>query len=257
MIHSTAQIHPEAQIDSSVEIGPWCTVGPHVRIGPGTKLISHVVIDGWTQIGSKNTIFPFSVLGGIPQDLKYQGEPTQLIIGDHNIIRENVTINLGTIQGGGITRVGNHCLIMASSHLGHDCLVGNHCIIANFGGLAGHVILEDYVILGGMTGVSQFIRIGAHGYIGGQSGVEKDVPPYSIAIGQRPCSLKGANIVGLKRRGFATETIQKINEAIKLWSRHDVQKEQCLLEIESQYGEIPEIQKFISFIRKSETGVVR
>lgn len=257
MIHPSAQVHPEAQIDPSVEIGPWCSIGAHVKIKQGTRLISHVVLDGWTEIGEDNLIYPFSVLGAAPQDLKYQGEATQLIIGNKNTIREGVTMNLGTVQGGGVTRVGDHCLVMAYSHLGHDCIIGNHCIIANYGGLAGHVTLEDYVTLGGMTGVSQYVRVGAHSYIGGQSGLERDVPPYSIAIGTRPCSLKGTNIVGLRRRGFSAETIQKINEAIKLWVRPDIQKEQCLLEIESQYGDYPEIQSFVSFIRKSETGVVR
>jgi len=257
MIHPSSMIHPEAKIDPTVEIGPWCTVGPHVKIAQGTRLISHVVIEGHTDIGENNTIFPFTVLGAVPQDLKYKGEPTRLVIGNHNTIRESVTLNLGTVQGGGLTQVGDHCLIMAYTHLGHDCIVGNHCIISNYGGLAGHVTLEDYVIVGGMTGISQFVRIGAHAYIGGQSGLERDVPPFAIAIGSRPCSLKGANIVGLRRRGFPAETIQKINEAIKLWNRTDVQKEQCLLEIESQYGDYPEIQSFVNFIRKSETGVVR
>jgi UDP-N-acetylglucosamine acyltransferase len=257
MIHPTSIIHPGAEIHPSVEVGPWCTIGPHVKIGEGTKLMSHVVIEGWTEIGKDNQIYPFSVLGAIPQDLKYKGEPTQLIIGDHNTIRESVTMNLGTVQGGGITSVGNHNLIMAYTHFGHDCRIGNHCILANYAGLAGHVIFDDYVTIAGMTGISPFVRVGAYAYIAGQSGVEKDIPPYSIAIGQRPCVLKGSNIVGLRRRGFPADIIQKINEAIKLWTRHDVQKEQCLLEIESQYGEYPEIQKFISFIRKSETGVAR
>jgi len=148
-------------------------------------------------------------------------------------------------------------LLMAYTHLGHDCIVGNHCIIANYGGLAGHVILEDYVTIGGMTGISQYVRVGAHAYIAGQSGLERDVPPYAVALGARPSTIKGTNIVGLKRRGYQAETIQRINETIKLWGRPDIQKEQCLLEIESQYGEYPEIQSFVSFIRKSEIGVVR
>jgi UDP-N-acetylglucosamine acyltransferase len=257
VIHPSAQIHPEAKLDPTVEVGPWCTIGPNVKVGKGTRLISHVVLDGWTEIGERNVVFPFAVLGAVPQDLKYKGEPTRVKIGDGNTIREGVTINLGTVQGGGVTTVGDGNLLMAYTHLGHDCLVGNHCIIANFGGLAGHVVLEDYVTVSGMTGVGQFVRIGSHAYIGGQSGVEKDVPPFSIAIGSRPCSLKGANIVGLRRRGFPADTIQKINEAIKLWVRPDVERERCLLEIESQYGEIPEIQRFLSFIRKSEGGVVR
>lgn len=257
MIHPTAQVHPQAELDSSVEVGPWCTIGPRVKIGKGTRLVSHVVADGWTEIGEENVIFPFAVLGAIPQDLKYKGEPTRLIIGNHNSIRESVTLNLGTAQGGGVTQVGNHSLLMAYTHLGHDCIVGNHCIIANYGGLAGHVILEDYATIGGMTGISQYVRVGTHSYVGGQSGLERDVPPFTIALGARPTVIKGTNIVGLRRRGFASEVIQKINEAIKLWVRHDVQKEQCLLEIESQYGEVAEIQSFISFIRKSEAGVVR
>ncbi len=210
-----------------------------------------------TEIGEDNQIFPFAVLGAVPQDLKYRGEDTRLIIGSRNTIRESVTMNLGTVQGGGVTRLGDGCLVMGSVHLGHDAIVGNSCILANFCALAGHVVLEDYVILGGQSGVAQFSRIGAHAYVAGQVGVEKDVPPFSIVVGSRPAQVKGCNIVGLKRRGFSTDVIQKINETIKLWIRPDVQKEQCLLEIESQFGELKEVQQFISFIRTSETGVTR
>ncbi|OFZ76246.1 MAG: acyl-[acyl-carrier-protein]--UDP-N-acetylglucosamine O-acyltransferase [Bdellovibrionales bacterium RIFOXYD1_FULL_44_7] len=257
MIHPSAIIDPKAELDSNVEVGPYCIIGPNVKIGSKTKLLSHVSIEGHTEIGEGNTIFPFSVIGAVPQDLKYKGEPTKVIIGNNNSIRESVTINLGTVQGGGVTRVGNNSLLMGYTHLGHDCIVGDHCIIANYGGLAGHVILEEYVTIGGMTGISQFVKVGAHAYIGGQSGLERDVPPFCIAFGARPTNIRGANIVGMRRRGYPAETIQKINEAIKLWSRPDVQKEQCLLEIESQYGESAEIQRFVSFIRNSETGVVR
>lgn len=256
-IHPSAIVDPRAELDPSVEVGPLCTIGAQVRIQKGTRLISHVVVDGNTEIGENNVIFPFAVLGAIPQDLKYKGENTRLVIGHNNSIRESVTMNLGTAQGGGETRFGSNNLIMAYSHLGHDCIVGDHCVIANYGGLAGHVVLEDYVTLTGMVGVSQFIRVGAHCYIGGQSGLERDVPPYVIAMGRLPTTIKGCNIVGLRRRGFASDVIQKINEAIKLWSRPDIQKEQCLLEIESQYGEIVEIQKFVAFIRASDSGVVR
>jgi UDP-N-acetylglucosamine acyltransferase len=257
LIHPTAIVHPDAKVDPTVQVGPWCMIGPHVQIGKGTRLLSHVVVEGWTIIGEDNVFFPFSLIGAIPQDLKYKGEPTQLLIGNRNTFRESVTLNLGTVQGGGATRIGDDCLIMAYTHVGHDCIVGNRCIIANYGGLAGHVVLEDNVTMGGMVGITQYCRIGSYSYIAGQSAVERDVPPYSIAIGGRPCVLKGTNIVGLRRRGFTSETIQKINESIKLWVRSDVQREQCLLEIESQYGEIPEIQEFVSFIRQSETGVLR
>ncbi|MBL7716853.1 MAG: acyl-ACP--UDP-N-acetylglucosamine O-acyltransferase [Bdellovibrionales bacterium] len=257
MIHPTAIVDKKAELDSDIHIGPYCTVGPYVRIKKGTKLMSHVVVEGHTEIGEDNVIFPFAVLGAVPQDLKYKGEPTRLVIGKRNSIRESVTLNLGTVQGGGLTQVGDDCLLMAYVHLGHDCIVGNHVILANSVGLAGHVLVHDWATIGGQTGVSQFVRVGAHAYVGGQSGVEKDVPPFSIAVGSRPCNLKGANIVGLRRRGFTAETITKINETIKLWARTDVQKEQCLLEIESQYGEVPEIQQWIGFVRQSESGVVR
>ena len=257
MIHPTAIVHPEAKIDRSVKIGPYCIIGPRVQIGAGSELISHVVIEGFTEIGTDNKIFPFTVLGAVPQDLKYKGEPTQLKIGNKNVIRESVTMNLGTVQGGGVTSLGNENLVMAYTHFGHDTKVGNHCIIANNGGLAGHVTLDDYVTVGGMVGISQYTRIGSHAYVCGFSAVEKDVPPFSIAIGSRPFQIKGANIVGMRRRGFSAEIIQKINETIKLWTRPDVLKEQCLIEIESQYGEHKEIQEFVSFIRKSETGVAR
>ncbi|MDR3608105.1 MAG: acyl-ACP--UDP-N-acetylglucosamine O-acyltransferase [Oligoflexia bacterium] len=256
-IHPTSIVHPQASIHSSAEIGPWCTIGPNVKIGAGSRLTSHVVVEGHTTIGENNIIFPFAVLGAVPQDLKYKGEPTELIIGNHNTIREGVTMNLGTVQGGGVTSVRDHCLIMGYTHLGHDCILGSHVIISNGSGLAGHVKIEDHVQIGGMCGISQFVHIGAYVYIGGQSGVDRDVPPYSIAMGSRPCIIKGANIVGLRRRGIPAETITKINEALKLWTRSDVQREQCILEIESQFGEVPEIQGLVAFIRKSELGVTR
>jgi UDP-N-acetylglucosamine acyltransferase len=256
-IHPTAIIDPKAELDSDVTVGPWCTIGPNVRIGKGTKLVSHVVVDGWTTIGSDNTIFPFATLGLVPQDLKYKGERTELTIGNRNNIREYVSIHLGTAQGGGFTRVGDGNLLMGYVHLGHDVIIGNHAILANYVGLAGHAVIDDYAIIGGQTGVNQFVRVGAHAYVGGQSGIEKDIPPFCIALGNRPMSIRGANIVGLRRRGFAADTITKINEAIKLWIRSDVEKERCLLEIESQYGEIPEIQNLVAFIRSSEGGVTR
>ncbi len=256
-IHPTAIVHPEAQLDPSVEIGPWCTVGPKVKMGRGNRLVSHVVVDGRTTIGEENVFYPFSAIGMIPQDLKYKGEDTELIIGSHNTIRESVTLNLGTVGGGGKTAIGDHNLLMAYTHLGHDCIIGSHCIIANSGGLAGHCLVEDYVTMGGMCGVAPFVRIGAHAYVAGFSGVEKDIPPFAIAIGQRPCAIKGTNIVGLRRRGVPAETISKLNESMKLWMRGDVEKERCLLEMESQYGDVPEVQRLVAFIRASQYGTAR
>ncbi len=256
-IHPSSIIHPEARLHPSVEVGPWCQIGPKVTIGKGTRLISNVVIDGRTTIGEDNVFFPFSAIGMIPQDLKYKGEDTELIIGDRNSIRENVTLNLGTVQGGGKTVIGSDNLLMAYTHLGHDCYVGNHCILANNAGLAGHCVLEDYVTMGGMCGVGPFVRIGSYAYIAGFSGVEKDIPPFAIAIGSRPCAIKGTNIVGMRRRGIAAEAISVVNESIKLWMRSDVEKERCLLEIESQYGDRSEVQKLVAFIRGSQYGTAR
>jgi UDP-N-acetylglucosamine acyltransferase len=257
MIHPTAIVDRNAEIGREVEIGPYCTIGPKVKIGDGTKLLSHVVVEGRTTIGEGNRFFPFSMIGAVPQDLKYKGEDTELRIGSRNTIRECVTLNLGTLQGGGVTSVGNDSLLMAYVHLGHDTHVGSHCIVANSVQLAGHVTLEDHVTIGGLSGVAQFLKVGQHAYVSGHTGIEKSIPPFSVAHGSRPMVLRGANIVGLRRRGFKAETIQVINEAIKLWCRSEVNKEQCLIEIESQYGEYAEIQQFLKFIRESESGVVR
>jgi UDP-N-acetylglucosamine acyltransferase len=256
-VHPTAIIHAGAEIGADSVIGPYCVIGPNVKMGKGNKLHSHVVVEGWTTIGEQNEFFPFSVIGAIPQDLKYKGEKTELLIGSHNIVRESVTLNLGTVQGGGKTVLGSHNLLMAYVHFGHDCIVGSHCILANSAGLAGHVTVEDYANIGGMVGVIQFMRIGTHSYVGGKSTVDRDVPPFSIVLGERPCEMKGANIIGLRRKGYAAPTITAINESIKLWKRPDVQKEQCLLEIETQYGEIPEVKQLIQFIRKSENGCTK
>jgi UDP-N-acetylglucosamine acyltransferase len=238
-------------------VGPYCIIGQNVKVGEGTRFHSHVVVDGWTTIGKHNEFFQFGSIGAIPQDLKYKGEKTELIIGDHNTFRESVTLNLGTVQGIGKTEVGSHNLLMAYVHLGHDVVVGNHAIIANSANLAGHVIVEDYANIGGMTGIIQFIRIGAYSYIGGCSIIDRDVTPFTVVVGARPVELKGANIIGLRRRGFKNETISAISESLKLWKRPDVMKEQCLLEIESQFGEIAEVKQLIQFIRKSESGCVK
>jgi UDP-N-acetylglucosamine acyltransferase len=257
LIHPTAIVDPKAELASDVVVGPYCTIGANVKVGKGTRFQSHVVVDGHTTIGEGNTFFPFSVIGAVPQDLKYKGEPTELVIGDHNTIRESVTLNLGTVQGGGKTVMGSHNLIMAYVHFGHDSNVGNHCILANGATLAGHVIVEDYVNVGGLSAIIQFLRLGAHSYIGGSSTVERDVPPFSIVVGERPCELRGANIIGLRRKGYKADAITAINESIKLWKRQDVMKEQCLLEMETQYGEFPEVKQLITFIRKSENGCVK
>ncbi|MBC7396994.1 MAG: acyl-ACP--UDP-N-acetylglucosamine O-acyltransferase [Bdellovibrionales bacterium] len=256
-IHATAIVSVEAKLASDVEVGPFCIIGPNVQIDEGTRLLSHVVMEGWTTVGKHNTFFPFSVIGAVPQDLKYKGEKTEVIIGDHNTIRESVTINLGTVQGISKTTVGDHNLIMAYVHLGHDCVVKNNIIIANSVGLAGHVTIDDFANVGGMVGIIQHIHIGTHAFVGGSSTVDRDVPPFCVVVGERPCELKGANIIGLRRKGFKADVITAINESLKLWKRTDVLKDQSLLEIETQYGEFPEVKLMADFIRKSGNGCVK
>ena len=256
-LHTASEVHPQAELAPGVKVGPWCRIGPQVKIGENTELQSHVVIEGDTTIGKNNVFYPFSVIGVKPQDLKYQGEPTQLVIGDRNTFRESVSVHAGTEKGGGVTRIENDNLLMGYVHIGHDVVIKNNVVLANYVGVAGHCVIEDSVIIGGQSGIVQFLHVGSHAYIGGQSAIERDIPPYVIATGARPLSVKGANIVGLRRRGFSTEIIQKINEAIKLWIRPEVEKEQCLLEIESQYGDIEEIQNFLQFIKSSENGIAK
>lgn len=200
-IHQTAIIQSGCKIGSNVEIGPYSVIGPEVEIGDNNIIKSHVVIDGFTKIGNGNVIFPFASIGQEPQDLKYEGEKSQTVIGNNNKIREYVTINPGTKSDKMITRVGDRCLLMVSSHIAHDCVIGNDVILANNVTLAGHVEVEDFVVIGGLSAVHQFARIGKHSMIGGMSGVESDVMPYAAVIGER-ASLAGLNLTGLKRRNF-------------------------------------------------------
>ncbi|MDD5585455.1 MAG: acyl-ACP--UDP-N-acetylglucosamine O-acyltransferase [Alphaproteobacteria bacterium] len=214
-IHATALVDPKAQLGTDVNVGPYCIVGPNVQLGDGVRLVSHAVVEGLTRIGPKTVIYPFTSIGHRPQDLKYHGEPSQLEIGANNQIREHVTMNPGTEGGGMVTRVGDNCLFMMSSHVAHDCQVGNNVILANNATLAGHVIVGDFAIIGGLSAVQQFVRIGAHAMIGGMSGVENDVIPYGMVKGER-AHLAGLNIVGLERRGFGREEIHALRSAYRM-----------------------------------------
>lgn len=258
-IHPSSIIHPEAQIDPSCEIGPFCIVGAGVKLGPNNVLKSHVVIENKTIIGEENVFFPFSVIGGVPQDLKYKGESTELVIGNKNTIRESVTINIGTVGGGSITRVGDQNLLMAYAHLGHDTQVGNYTVIGNSCQIAGHAVIEDHAILGGLCGVSQFIRVGTHCYVGGCSGVDRDMPPFTIGRGPSPgFQVWGMNLVGLKRRKFTPESISALQEINQIFFKDKtLEKEQALKKIEAQIGEVPIAKQFVDFIRGSEKGVYR
>jgi UDP-N-acetylglucosamine acyltransferase len=255
-IHATAIVDPGAALAADVEIGPYSIIGPHVEIGPGCVVGPHAVIKGHTRIGANNRIFQFVSLGEIPQDKKYNNEPTRLEIGDGNVIREFCTFNCGTVQDGGVTRLGNDNWIMAYVHLAHDCQVGNHTILANNSQLAGHVTVGDYAILGGFTGVHQFCRIGAHAITGGSSLVLKDVPPYVTASGN-PVQPYGINSEGLKRRGFSADTITGLKRAYKALYRSGDTLEQALAALGQQVSECPEIQPLIDFLSVPGRGIIR
>ncbi|MBM3468290.1 MAG: acyl-ACP--UDP-N-acetylglucosamine O-acyltransferase [Alphaproteobacteria bacterium] len=248
-IHPTALIDSKAQLGNDVKIGPFCCVGPDVVLGDNVTLISHVTIAGRTQIGSGTIIYPFASIGHPPQDLKYNGESSQLLIGENNKIREYVTLQPGTEGGGMLTQIGNNNLFMVASHVAHDCKIGNHVIMANGATLGGHVEIDDYAIIGGLSAVHQFVRIGAHAIIGGMSGVENDVIPYGHVKGER-AHLSGLNLVGLKRRGFSTDSIQVLRNAYQelfegtaptLSDRVDV--------VADKYAESEDVMQIISFIK--------
>ncbi|CQJ61000.1 acyl-ACP--UDP-N-acetylglucosamine O-acyltransferase [Yersinia rohdei] len=262
MIDKTAVIHPSsiveegAIIGAGVRIGPFCFVGSQVEIGAGTELKSHVVVNGITKIGCDNQIYQFSSIGEANQDLKYAGEPTRVEIGDRNRIRESVSIHRGTVQGGGLTKVGSDNLLMINAHIAHDCIIGNRCILANNATLGGHVEIDDFAIIGGMTAIHQFCVIGAHVMVGGCSGVAQDVPPFVIAQGNHATPF-GINIEGLKRRGFDKESLHAIRNAYKLLYRSG----RTLDEVKPEIAELavlhPAVQAFCDFFERSTRGIIR
>ena len=256
MIHPTAIIDPAAKLASDVSVGPWTLIGPNVEIGAGTVIHSHVVIKGPTRIGNNNTIYQFSTVGEDTPDLKYKGEPTELIIGDNNVIREGVTIHRGTVQDKGVTSIGNDNLIMAYVHIGHDSVVHNHTILVNNAALAGHVEVKDWAILSGYTLVHQFCSIGEHAFTGMGTAVGKDIPAYVMANGS-PASVHGINSEGLKRRGFSAEAINNIKKAYKIVYRQGLTVEQALTQLDAMVAECQEIQPLIDSLRKSQRGIVR
>jgi UDP-N-acetylglucosamine acyltransferase len=256
MIHPTAIIQPGARLADNVSVGPYTVIGEHVVIGSGTTISSHVVIEGWTEIGADNRIFQFSSIGADPQDLKYAGQETYLKIGDRNRIREFTTLNRGTADGGGLTTVGNDNLFMAYSHVAHDCIVHDHAVLANGATLAGHVEVGSAAILGGLVAVHQFCRIGCHTMISGGSMVNQDIPPYTIAQGDRAKTV-GLNLVGLKRRGFSKETIRGIKKAYSMIFRSGLRLEEALKKIDVDIERSPELDYFVNFIKDSQRGIAR
>lgn len=255
-IHPSALVDPSAELDKDVEIGAYSIVGAGVRIGKGSKIHSHVVIQGRTVLGEANIVFPFATVGSVPQDLKYQGEPSELIIGNRNTIREYVSLNPGTSGGGMVTRVGDQNLLMMYCHIAHDCIVGNRNVVANGATLGGHVIVEDFVIVGGLVGIHQFVRIGTGAILGAGSMVSKDVPPYCNATGDR-AKLHGLNVEGLKRRGFDPSIIDAIRKAYRICFQSKLKTDDALKKVRQELPAIPEVEKFVSFIAASERGVCR
>ena len=250
MIHKTAIIDAKAKISSSVNIGPYCVIGPNVEIGDNVKIHSHVNISGNTIIGKNNKIYPFASIGNDPQDLKYDGEKTKLIIGDNNKIREYVTINPGTDGGGGLTKIGNNCLFMISSHIAHDCDVGNNVIIANNVPLGGHAIIEDNVVIGGNSAVQQFTRIGKMAMIGGMTGVLHDVIPYGLSTGNRNI-LQGVNLIGLRRAKFKNKDILGLSEAYKaIFATKNLTEN--ISKLNGEFKENPLVKNVIKFITKDK-----
>ncbi len=255
-IHPTAIVDPRAELDSEVEVGPFSVIGAGVRIGKASRIHSHAAIQGRTILGQGNVIFPFATVGSAPQDLKYKGEPSELIIGDRNTIREYVSLNPGTTGGGMVTRIGDQNLFMMYCHIAHDCNVGNRNVIANGATLGGHVTIEDFVIVGGLVGIHQFVRIGTGAILGAGSMVSKDVPPFCNATGDR-ARLRGLNIEGLKRRNIDKSIIDAIRKAYRIAFNSKLRTEDALETIRRELPPIPEIEQFVSFIAQSNRGVCR
>ena len=256
MIHPTAIIHPRAQLDSNVMVGPYSVIGERVIIHRDVEIASHVVIEGPCEIGSATRIFPFASIGQPPQDLKYRGEDTRLVLGERNVIRESVTLNRGTAGGGGLTSVGSDNLFMAQAHVAHDCHVGSHNIFANGASLAGHVTMGDHITLGAYIGIHQFCRVGNYAFIGAYSKIVKDALPYARTDGN-DAKCYGANTIGLRRKGFSNEAIRHIQHAFHLLLTSRLNTSQALERIKNEMSGIPEIDYLVEFIETAERGVTK
>ena len=256
MIHPTAIVHRSARLASDVEVGPYTVIGEHVEVGEGSTIGSHVVLDGHTRIGRRNTIWHFVSIGAPPQDKKYKGEPTGVEIGDRNTFREFCTINRGTSQDAGVTRIGNDNWIMAYVHFAHDCQIGNNAIFANLAQIAGHVSVGDWAILGGNTQAHQFVQIGAHSFTGMGTYLAQDLPPYVTAAGNMAKPF-GINKEGLKRRGFSPEAIAGLKRAYKTLYRKGLSLEEALGELKAQAAACREVQPLLDFIARSKRGIIR
>jgi UDP-N-acetylglucosamine acyltransferase len=255
-IHATALIDPGAEIHAQAEVGPFCIVKTGVKIGKGTRLISNVIVEGETEIGENCIFYPFTSIGFPPQDLKYKGEPTKLVIGNNNIIREYATIHRASVGGEGVTVVGDNTLLMAYVHVAHDCRIGSHVVMTNAATLAGHVLVEDHAYIGGLVAVHQFTRIGSYAMVGGFSGIGQDIPPYMIASGAR-AKLFGPNTIGLQRQGFSEKTVNEIKKAYKILFREKRTLKDALKKLQDEFPDSPEITHLVGFIEKNKRGICR
>lgn len=255
-IHPTAVVEVGAELGAGVEIGPYAVIGGRVRLGAGTRVGAHAVVEGRTTVGRDNRIFHHASVGTPPQDLKYRGEDSELVIGDANTIREFTTLNPGTEGGGMVTRIGDHNLLMNYSHVGHDCRLGNHLVVANGAQLAGHVTIEDWVVIGALVGIHQFCKVGESAILGAGSMVNQDVAPFCNATGDR-ATLRGLNLVGLKRRGFDDQRIAEIKTAYRLVFRCGLKVAEAAVRVRAEVPSSPEIEHFLAFVEASERGVCR
>jgi UDP-N-acetylglucosamine acyltransferase len=255
-VHPSAVIDPTAEVDETVEIGPYATVGPNVRLAAGVVLRAHSHVTGYTEIGSETTVFPFASIGEIPQDQKYRGEPTRLVVGERNQIREYVTMNPGTAAGGGLTSVGDDNLFMNHSHVAHDCHVGNHVIMSNSVGLAGHVRVEDYAVLAATSGVHQFVRVGESAMLGAYAGLGQDLAPYTIGFGI-PARVVALNRINLERRGFSKERIRAVDRAFRIVFRSGLQPREAFSSVREELPDSREAEHLVAFLEKSERGFCR
>ena len=256
-IHSTAIVHPKAELDEDVIIGPYCIVGEHVKIGRGTELLSHVCVEGWTEIGQRCKFFPYASIGTPPQHLQYHDEPTKVIIGDENILREYVTVNRGTAFGGGVTTLGKHNFVMAYVHIAHDCHVGSHVVMANAATLGGHITIGNYSVIGGLVGIHQYVQVGDYAMIGGCSVVRRDVPPFMRANGSPHANLYGLNSIGLRRRGFSVQRIRVLRQAYKLLFRSKQRMADSIKLARHQFEDSQDVLVLLTFLETSTRGSCR
>ncbi len=256
-VHPAAIVDPGAELAEDVTVGPYTLIGEHVRIGRGTRIDSHVIIEGWTEVGEDCQIHSFVSLGAPPQHLQYKGEQTLVRIGNHNIIREYVTVNRATAFGGGVTSVGDHNVLMAYVHIAHDCHVGSHVVMANAATLAGHITIGDHAIVGGLVGIHQFVRIGAFSMIGGCSAVGQDVPPFLRAAGGYRAQLFGVNTIGLKRHGFSDDRIRLLKRVYRALFRSDLRLAEAVKKVRQEFGDSPDVKEVLAFMDGTKRGICK